>query len=241
VEGVLIRALHSLNSDERGSKQGRHRQSQNISGGEALTADTKSQTQSPWKARRQADDHCHENDSEAQSPQQLSDRRYFFFSPSLQDTTRQEALEAQALTLEPQSGHQRDPVVVCDFTALYPALVIAYNLCYSTCGGKLDYHSTRNEMRQEGRTTGKVGPMQYFERMTAYVLIHHLKSLSDENLGYKDRVYATPTGAIFVSETIVKGVLPQVLDEMLSTRAMLKKAAKQYKKHVPDISPSILR
>ena len=50
----------------------------------------------------------------------LSDRAYFFFSPSLEDTNKQEALEVQALTLEPESGHIEDPVVVCDFTALYP-------------------------------------------------------------------------------------------------------------------------
>ena len=66
----------------------------------------------------------------------LSDREYFFFSPSLDDTNRQEALEVQALTLEPESGHISDPVVVCDFTALYPSLIIAYNLCFSTCAGR---------------------------------------------------------------------------------------------------------
>jgi DNA polymerase zeta len=170
----------------------------------------------------------------------LSDRCYFFFSPSLQDANKQEALETQALTLEPLSGHQQDPVVVCDFTALYPSLVIAYNLCYSTCAGRLDYHSTRSEMHREGKTTGKIGPLEYSQRRTATVLTHHMKSLRG---GYsdKDRAYIAPTGTIYVSESVVKGVLPQVLDEILSTRAMLKKAAKQYKKFVPNLSPSILR
>ena len=44
-----------------------------------------------------------------------------------------------------------------------------------------------------------------------------------------------------MSESVLKGVLPQVLDEMLSTRAMLKKAAKEYKKRVPNLSPAVLR
>jgi hypothetical protein len=44
-----------------------------------------------------------------------------------------------------------------------------------------------------------------------------------------DRAYAAPTGTVYVSESVMKGVLPQVLDEMLSTRAMLKKASKLYK------------
>lgn len=241
VEGVLLRALQSLNSDERGSKRGRQRQSQSSMGNEDLSAESNSQTQSPWKARRNVATEVAANDTGASAVHQLSDRSYFFFSPSLLDTTQQEALEVQALTLEPLSGHQRDPVVVCDFTALYPSLVIAYNLCYSTCAGKLDYHSTRNEMRIDGRTTGKVGPMQYAEGVTASVLKHHMKSLVSGKPQDMDRAYSTPTGAIFVSETVVKGVLPQVLDEILCTRAMLKKAAKQYQKHVKDLSPSVLR
>lgn len=70
-----------------------------------------------------------------------------------------------------------DPAVVCNFTALYPTLLIAYNLFYSTCAGKLDYHSTRREMREEGRTNGHVGPFLYSERRSASVLRYHMKSL----------------------------------------------------------------
>jgi DNA polymerase elongation subunit (family B) len=156
VEGVLLRALQSLNSNERGSKKGRHMEHSAAS----LTADSKSQTQSPWKVQRNILPTKHEISEGSDAIHQLNDRCYYFFSPSLRDANKQEALEVQALTLEPKSGHLKDPVVVCDFTALYPSLVIAYNLCYSTCAGKLDYHSTREEMRQAGRTTGKVGPMQ---------------------------------------------------------------------------------
>ena len=246
VEGVLLRALQSLRSDERGSKKGRKAESNfstqtsNISSGSGRT---KSQSQSPWKVRRT-------NFEREESP--CSDnRQYFFFSPSQEDTKKQEALEVQALTLEPQSGHFTDPVVVCDFTALYPSLIIAYNLCYSTCAGKLDYHSTRREMQMEGKTRGNVGPIYYPERRTSTVLNHHLKSISNASCSNgknqtgidfsKDRVYVAPTGTIYLAESVLKGVLPQVLDEMLTTRAMLKRAAKEYKKHVKNLSPAILR
>jgi len=113
-------------------------------------------------------------------------------------------------------------------------------LCYSTCAGRLEYHSTRREMQLEGKTTGSVSPFTYEEGRTATVLRHHLKSLSSSSEN-GDRAYAAPTGTIYVAESVVKGVLPQVLDEMLSTRAMLKKAAKEYKRLVPNLSPSILR
>lgn len=105
-------------------------------------------------------------------------------------------------------------------------------------------------MQLEGRTTGKLGPFIYAEGRTATVLTHHMKSLQTNGKASsrvggtsseKDRAYISPTGTIYVSEGVVKGVLPQVLDEMLTTRAMLKKAAKEYKKNVPNLAPAILR
>jgi hypothetical protein len=239
-QGVLLRALQSLDSEERGSKRGKQIVKAEGEASTSLSEESKSQATSPWKTRRRG--------PLGQKQQDASLRYgYFFFSPSLQDTEKQEALEVQALTLEPQSGHYVDPVVVCDFTALYPSLMIAYNLCYSTCAGKLDYKTTRPEMLKEGKTTGRVGPYRYAETRTATVLKHHLKSFNEvspetDSFSCKDRAYVAPTGAIYVSEAVVKGVLPQVLDELLSTRAMLKKAAKLYKKRVPKgLSPSILR
>lgn len=230
---------------------------------------TESQTLTPWKLKRinpiySSDDTPIIQNSQGDSASCASDkpknsknkavndssnnRGYFFYSPSREDTLQQEALECQAMTLEPQSGFIYDPVIVCDFTALYPSLIIAYNLCYTTCFGKLDYHSTRSEMRVEGRTTGRMGPLFYPERYTAAVLKHHVKSCcgsENEEMdfpNYKDdRAYVVPTGSLYVSENVLKGVLPQVLKEMLETRAMIKKASKAYSRHVPNLAPSILR
>lgn len=236
VEGVILRALKSLNSFERGSKKGAEFRTSSSTEPHMSEA-TKSLTESPWKMRRAAQIR---GDGDTKPFHDLSDRAYFFFSPSLDDTNRQEALEVQALTLEPESGHIEDPVVVCDFTALYPSLIIAYNLCFSTCAGCLEYHSTRGAMSMQGKTTGKVGPMTYSEDKSATVLKQHLKSNESQTLE-KNRMYVSPSRSMFVAESVVKGVLPSVLDEMLSTRAMLKKAAKHYKKYVPDLSPAVLR
>jgi hypothetical protein len=76
------------------------------------------------------------------------------------------------------------------------------------------------------KCSGKVGLRVDSESRTATVLKHDVKSLN-EGAERQDRAYVAPTGTIYVSESVVKGVLPQVLDEMPSTRAMLKKAAKQ--------------
>mmetsp|Transcript_41763 Transcript_41763/g.100565 ORF Transcript_41763/g.100565 Transcript_41763/m.100565 type:complete len:2052 (-) Transcript_41763:1552-7707(-) len=233
VEGVLLRALQSLRSDERGSKRGKVLENDLTTStpgtsSASLSNDMKSPTQEPWKMRRDG-------------PSKLENRHYFFFSSSAEDANLQEALEVQALTLEPQSGHYTDPIVVCDFTALYPSLVIAYNLCYSTIAGKLEYHSTRSEMQMEGRTKGHLGPFTYPERRTATVLADHMKSLNTESSDEVNRAYVAPTGSVYVSEDVLKGVLPLVLEEILTTRAMIKKAAKEYKKNVKDVSPAVLR
>ena len=248
VEGVLLRALQSVQSDERGEKKGLHKDAPMI--GSALTSsESQTQSQSPWKLRRNKPMHKSADisvDGKNASRINSTDMGYFFYSPSKDDMSNQEALECQAMTLEPKSGFNYDPVIVCDFTALYPSLVIAYNLCYTTVAGKLNYHSTRKEMRTEGKTTMKCGPFFYSERRSAAVVKHHMKSLLDTNDGgiqrtkrKRDRAYAIPTGSIFVAETVLKGVLPQVLDEMLSTRAMLKKAAKEYKKRVQIYLPPL--
>jgi DNA polymerase zeta len=93
-----------------------------------------------------------------------------------------------------------------------------------------------------GKTTHKLGPFQYPEAQTAYVLKEHMKSLVSSTVSKSsDRAYCVPTGSIFVSEGVLKGVLPSVLDEILSTRAMLKKAAKQYKKSLAKPPAAVLR
>lgn len=127
VEGVLLRALQSLSSEERGAKKGKQKmKASSAVKSSSISEESKSHATSPWKRRRKVTfvDEVREQEEEREQEESKANSCYFFFSPSLQDADKQEALEVQALTLEPKSGHHTDPVVVCDFTALYPSLVM---------------------------------------------------------------------------------------------------------------------
>ena len=42
------------------------------------------------------------------------------------------ALSATPLVAEPRSGYYEYPMLVFDFASLYPSIIAAYNMCYST-------------------------------------------------------------------------------------------------------------
>ncbi|PRP82977.1 DNA polymerase delta catalytic subunit-like [Planoprotostelium fungivorum] len=88
---------------------------------------------------------------------------------------------AGATVLEPQRGFHQEPISSLDFSSLYPSIMMAHNLCYSTLLNKQDLSS--------------LPPGSYV---------------------------TTPTGDHFVKSEIRKGVLPIILEELLSARKRAK-------------------
>ncbi len=72
------------------------------------------------------------------------------YTPSKQQVVQQRAPECIALVMEPQSRFYAAPLLVLDFQSLYPSIVIAYNLCYSTCLGPLRAGEGRDNARRLG-------------------------------------------------------------------------------------------
>lgn len=83
-------------------------------------------------------------------------------------------MECIPLVMEPESGFYADPVVVLDFQSLYPSMIIAYNLCYSTCLGKV----APSESNTLGVSSFSPDP-------------HDLHDL-------KDQILLTPNGVMYV-------------------------------------------
>ncbi|XP_050223350.1 DNA polymerase zeta catalytic subunit [Mercurialis annua] len=130
-------------------------------------------------------------------------QNYLAISPGNQQVASQPAMECIPLVMEPESGFYADPVVVLDFQSLYPSMVIAYNLCFCTCLGNVSCSSANT-----------LGVSSYSPDP------HVLEDL-------KDKVLLTPNGVMYVPSKVRKGVLPRLLEEILSTRIMVKQAMKK--------------
>ncbi|CAM6089940.1 unnamed protein product [Calypogeia fissa] len=130
-------------------------------------------------------------------------QNYILVSPTRQQVADQPAMECLPLVMEPESRFYTSPVIVLDFQSLYPSMIIAYNLCFSTCLGKL----VPDNPKILGVSKFSIQPGL-------------LASL-------KECMTITPNGVMFVPNEVRPGVLPRLLQEILSTRIMVKKAMKQ--------------
>jgi DNA polymerase zeta len=62
---------------------------------------------------------------------------FLLFSASKYQVWNQSILEYIPFVKEPPKNFFYSPVIVLDFQSLYPSIIIAHNICYSTCLGKL--------------------------------------------------------------------------------------------------------
>lgn len=140
---------------------------------------------------------------------------------------QQASIEVIPLVLEPISQFYVDPVLVLDFQSLYPSMILAYNLCYSTCLGEtlftvclsvsvylitlflLGRFTHVGDSR--GATTGKIGFSNYPTSKT-------VSGLNSCDVG-KDETElpsVTPLGTTFCHPSTREGVLPIMLTHSLN-------------------------
>lgn len=132
---------------------------------------------------------------------------YLLPSPSKAQVGQQNALEYIPLVMEPLSELYTDPVCVLDFRSLYPSIVIAYNLCYSTCLGRTQLWRDK---------FNKLGFTQDFQLQEGLL----------DALG-EDDIFIAPNGIAYVRPHVRRSLLAQMLDDILTNRFMLKDSLKQ--------------
>ncbi|KZL81063.1 dna polymerase family b [Colletotrichum incanum] len=131
---------------------------------------------------------------------------FILVSPSRKQVGGQNALECLPLVMEPQSDFYNSPLLVLDFQSLYPSVMIAYNLCYSTFLGRI----------VNWRGMNKMGFTEYQRHKRLLELL-------------KDHINITPNGMMYVRPEIRKSLLAKMLGEILETRVMVKSGMKQDK------------
>jgi len=145
---------------------------------------------------------------EAVSLRLARQRNFAAPSPTEAQVQAQPAMQAMPLTMEPKSRFFSAPVAVLDFQSLYPSLIVAYNLCFSTCIGVPPPSSSCSDTDQAKRKQRSMGILSEYDQ--------HLRSV------HPDSCFVAPNGACFVQPHIREGVLPKMLREVLSTRSLAK-------------------
>jgi len=95
-----------------------------------------------------------------------------------------------ATVIEPKRGYYTQPIATLDFSSLYPSIMQAHNLCYTTL------------LKKNSPEMKKLGPDDFIK---------------------------TPSGDYFVKSHIRKGILPEILENLLNARRNAKKMMKTEK------------
>ena len=134
---------------------------------------------------------------------------YLLLSSSADKTAGQPPLDFKAYIYEPPKQVFVDPVAVLDFQSLYPSIMIANNICYSTCLGLLG-HSV---FERDGLFSRKLGFARNNLSLTGW---------------RRDDLHISFNGCVFVRRHVRRGLIPQLLEEFLRTRILLKRSAKMH-------------
>ncbi|XP_049801348.1 DNA polymerase delta catalytic subunit isoform X1 [Schistocerca nitens] len=121
-----------------------------------------------------------------------------YLMPAYGGGAQEEQFEG-ATVIEPKKGYYSDPIATLDFSSLYPSIMMAHNLCYTTL----------------------------------------LQGVAKDRLGLSpDQYTKTPAGNYFVRQSVCKGLLPEILENLLSARKRAKEELKRetdpFKKKVLD-------
>lgn len=146
-----------------------------------------------------------------------------------------------AIVIEPERGYYEEPVAVLDFASLYPSIIIANNICYSTF---LDENRIKKSLNYKEKSfkfqSNKLEIKQPILQNSETTALFY-KKLSNEDINIlKDKkclvnlfsskidneeleFCITPSNNHFVTKKHRLGILPQILTYLLTERKAVKK------------------
>lgn len=99
-----------------------------------------------------------------------------------------------------------------DFQSLYPSIMIAHNICYSSCIGDLTESCSNKTLRLGVNKTTEID----------------FESIGETPSDLEKNVFVAPNKVAYVRKAIRPGIIPQILEEFLQTRIMIKRSSKLY-------------
>lgn len=133
---------------------------------------------------------------------------YFFYTPTpAEREKRAEGTYPGAIVVHCETGYYEKPVIVLDFNSLYPNVMMAFNLCYTT-------QITPEEIARRGFIEG----VDYFR----------LPDVGLEADGITVKLTPNLANPCFVTVKHRTGLAPQILAEVVAKRKAAKKESETY-------------
>ena len=126
-----------------------------------------------------------------------------------------------AVVIRPLPGFYQTPVVTLDFASLYPSIMRAYNMCFSTLVPTLA-EARRRKLVWSEETHNIKDPND-----PNYPEVRPVRSF-DYPEGGKFEYVARDTDVCFVTSKKRVGILPEILEQLLNNRKLVKKQRKKF-------------
>jgi DNA polymerase delta subunit 1 len=115
-----------------------------------------------------------------------------------------------ATVIEPMRGYYTEPIATLDFASLYPSIMQAHNLCYTTLVSQKDAAARLCNYLLLPLPLNPCPPIS-LHPLSIYRLFWNTLLF----LAAPDDYWKTPNGDCFVKSAKQKGLLPQILEELL--------------------------
>ncbi|KAG0418860.1 DNA polymerase delta catalytic subunit, partial [Dictyocoela roeselum] len=143
-----------------------------------------------------------------------------------------------AFVMDPQRGFYNMPVAVLDFASLYPSIIIAFNLCYSTFltqeqVNEINLRESMEDVEYEKSSDDNMNSLHTGPNSSINNTIDLNSDKNTLNIDIPDitkikkkDIYISPTNSHFVKSKVRKGILPEILEFLIEERRKVKKMMK---------------